>query len=102
MGVYIPKIELPKNDEIIMISRGGYVEWSDIDGSWECESKAIELPTHGRLIDADALMLKIKDYIEEYSAIDENGFHNLKWCAMKEAEMAIKDAPAIIEAEEGK
>ena len=64
-------------------------------------AEAHELPPHGRLIDADALMLKILDYIEEYSDVDEKGWHNLKWCAMKEAEMAINNAPTIIEAEEG-
>lgn len=59
----------------------------------------IPVPEHGRLIDADALMLKILDYIEEYSDVDEKGWHNLKRCAMKEAEMAINDAPTIIEVE---
>lgn len=59
----------------------------------------IELPPHGRLIDADALMGVIQDYIEEYSNLDEDGMHNLKWCAMKETEMAINDAPTIIEAD---
>ncbi len=48
-----------------------------------------------RLIDADPLILKIKDYIEEYNDTDENGYHNLKWCAMKESEMVINNAPTI-------
>ena len=60
----------------------------------------IELAPHGRLIDADALMLHILDYIEEYDDdLSDNGYHNGKWCAMKEAEMVINDAPTIIEAE---
>ena len=60
----------------------------------------IPVPEHGRLIDADALMLKIQDYIEEYGwETDENGWHNEKWCAMKETEMAINDAPTIIPAD---
>ena len=59
----------------------------------------VPVPPHGRLIDADVLMLKILDYIDEYSDVDENGWHNLKWCAMKETEMAINDAPTIIPAE---
>lgn len=59
----------------------------------------VEVEPHGRLIDADELMLKIKDYIEEYSPTDEHGMHDLKWCAMKETEMAINDAPTIIESE---
>lgn len=60
----------------------------------------VPLPPHGRLIDADALMLEIKEYIEEYDELDENGYHNLKWCAMKEAEATIANAPTIIPAEE--
>ena len=36
----------------------------------------------------------IADYLEEYDGIDENGNHDLKWCAMKEAELLIKDLPS--------
>lgn len=57
----------------------------------------IPVPPHGRLIDADALMLKIQEYIEEYGEdVDDRGWHNLKWCAMKEAEMAINDAETVL------
>lgn len=62
----------------------------------------VSVPPHGRLIDADALMLHIQGYIEEYDDdLDDNGYHSGKWCAMKEAEMVINDAPTIIPAEEG-
>ena len=37
------------------------------------------------MIDEKKLIAEIKDYIEEYSGIDENGMHNLKLCAMMEA-----------------
>lgn len=58
----------------------------------------VPVPDHGRLIDADALMLKIQDYIEEYGwETDEHGWHNEKWCAMKEAEMAINDAETVLD-----
>lgn len=60
----------------------------------------IEVPEHGRLIDADKLILRIEEYIEEYSDVDADGYHNLKWCAMVESEMAINDAPTVIEASE--
>jgi hypothetical protein len=56
---------------------------------------------HGRLIDADALMLEIQEYIEEYGwETDEHGWHNGHWCAMKEAAMVIDAAPTIIPASE--
>lgn len=67
------------------------------DAIEELQKRVPPVP-HGRLIDADALMLKILDYIEEYSDVDEKGWHNLKWCAMKEAEMAINNASTIIPA----
>ena len=59
----------------------------------------IPVPDHGRLIDADMAMLKIQEYIEEYGELDEHGWHNEKWCAMKEAAMSIDDAPTIIPAD---
>lgn len=37
------------------------------------------------MIDEKKLIAGLKEYIEEYSALDENGMHNLKWCAMMEA-----------------
>ena len=45
-------------------------------------------------VDRSYLLDRIRDYIEEYSELDENGYHDFKWCAMKEAEMVIMDAPA--------
>lgn len=105
MGIYLSNIEMPKDrgmyiaidiDGQVYAKPLGAIEWKRLD------QKAVPVPPHGRLIDADALMLKILDYIEEYSDVDEKGWHNLKWCAMKEAEMAINDAPTIIPAEEDK
>ena len=75
-------------------ANGGYVDFCDTRMP---DCPLIELPPHGRLIDADALMLIIKDYIDEYSDVDTEGYHNLKWCAMKEVEMAIEDATTVIE-----
>lgn len=48
-----------------------------------------------RLIDADALLEEIREYIDEYSLLDENGYHNGKWCAMKEAEDMLESAPTV-------
>ena len=99
MGLYIKGIEMPikKNGAVLIIYPNGKCAFED--GS---EYQAVPVPPHGRLIDADALMLHILDYIEEYADdLDDNGYHNGKWCAMKEAEMVINDAPTIIEAEEG-
>ena len=65
----------------------------------DCPLNEVPEP-HGRLGDLDALMLIIREYIDEYGELDENGFHSEKWCAMKEAEMVISEAPTIIPASE--
>ena len=95
MSILIKGMEMPTEGyRLILIHADGTVQTTD------GETTAVPVPEHGRLIDADALMLKIKDYIEEYDDLDENGYHNLKWCAMKEVEMAIEDAPTIISSAE--
>ncbi|MBR2999705.1 MAG: hypothetical protein IKF39_01800 [Oscillospiraceae bacterium] len=46
------------------------------------------------LIDRQAALTAIREYIEEYNYVDENGWHEPKWCAMKEAEMVIEGLPS--------
>jgi len=48
------------------------------------------------LISRSALKKVISEYIDEYSDLDNEGYHCEKWCAMKEAEMAIDNAPTAI------
>ena len=38
----------------------------------------------------------LAEYIEEYSELDLNGLHDLKWCAMKEAESVVENAPSVM------
>ena len=38
---------------------------------------------------------EIEEYIEEYSDLDENGYHNLKWCAMEEARDVLSMLPVV-------
>lgn len=47
------------------------------------------------LISRSALKAVINEYIDEYSDLDNQGYHCEKWCAMKEAEMAIDNAPTV-------
>ena len=106
MSILIKGMEMPKNcfDCPINCRMPDYtllcrLDFRPRDALLRNDCPLIELRPHGRLIDADALMLKIQEYIEEYSDIDENGVHDPKWCAMKEAEMVIYKAPTIIPAE---
>lgn len=87
MGVYI-NMEMSTTPVLFCIHPDGKV-FADIDGGWR-EYKAVPVPPHGRLIDADALR---KDWLEngenEY-IYDTNAFLD-----------SLDDAPTIIEAEGG-
>lgn len=90
MSVLIKGMEMPKDEGVLLwVSPDGTVTqgWHERFGiNWSgSEYKAIEIPPHGRLIDADALMadLKFVDATGEYYT-----------------EAQIEYAPTIIEAEE--
>lgn len=94
MSVLIKGMEMPQNiGEAIIITRDGKASRIRagriiIEGSTEETNVAIELPSHGRLIDADELfteMAKRKSYGE---------------LTAKSALRAVSNAPTIIEAEE--
>ena len=98
MSILIEGMEMPKNCGICCFKDG--CEFSVPLTERPSDCPLIEIPPHGRLIDADALMLVIQEYIDEYGwDVDEHGFHSEKWCAMKETEMAINDAPTVIPAD---
>ena len=114
MGIYIKGMKMPIqiNDESVVainditmtLNSSGEAELHLIhgvneDGTLSYDSyPLIEVPPHGRLVDADKIMDHIRDYIEEYGWwTDEHGYHSEKWCAMKEAEMVIEEAPTILE-----
>lgn len=88
MGVYIKGMEMPTNDEMLCIKiyPNGKVA---IDMDLECKqiATAVPVPAHGRLIDADALVM---ENYKQYGAIDDLALE------------VIKAAPTIIQAEEGK
>ena len=45
------------------------------------------------LISRQAAIDAIDDYLDEYSGLDEEGYHGEKWCAMAEAKMVIENLP---------
>lgn len=51
----------------------------------EKEEEFEKIEQERAMIDEKKLIAGLKEYIEEYSELDENGMHNLKWCAMMEA-----------------
>lgn len=48
-----------------------------------------------RLIYKEDALSFVREYIDEYDWVDENGWHTDKWCAMKEAESVIEKLPEI-------
>ena len=46
------------------------------------------------LISGQAAIDAIEDYLDEYSGLDEEGYHGEKWCAMAEARMVIENLPS--------
>ena len=44
-------------------------------------------------ISRQAAIDAIEDYLDEYSGLDEEGYHGEKWCAMAEAKMVIENLP---------
>lgn len=120
MGVYIPGIEMPKDcDECWKRFHGfGMVEHDEEWGTFYCKMAKgfcsdlrtkcplIPIPTHGRLIDADALLERFE---KEENAADEHGrdfsfsfksggVNCTEWWPVQQM---LMDAPTIIPAEEG-
>lgn len=45
-----------------------------------------------RYIDADKVIEQFKEYLDEYSWVNKQGLHDLKWCAMMEALAVVEEA----------
>ena len=61
MDILIKNMEMPKERKMFMIEPDGSVWIQIADTSYFCTgSKAVALPSHGRLIDADALIKKTR------------------------------------------
>lgn len=58
MSLYIPGLSLPKDEKAIHleIHDDGFVSQWQFGTDDEISSKAIEVPPHGRLVDADAFI----------------------------------------------
>lgn len=97
MSILIKDMDMPTaRDTLVLVKTDGTAIVYEDEAY---VTTAVPVPPHGRLIDADALKEIILDYIEEYSWLEEDGLHNLKWCAMKEVEAVIDAAPTIIPAD---
>lgn len=91
MGVYLPNVDMPIGDETItvLICPDGSI-WQRFRGTVP-GVKAVPVPPHGRLIDADALTRKLQS---RWSVAYDYEFAN------HDVWREIREAPIIIEAEE--
>ena len=88
MGIYLPNMEMPTEYPLwIVVSADGTVQYNYFNEWKTAKEKAVSVPPHGPLIDADAL----KPYMlnEHY-----------KYRHVYDAD-EIANAPTIIPAEEG-
>ena len=91
MSLYIPGCDLPKKKQKnLVVFPNGVVK--EVAYGIPCY-EAIELPPHGRLIDADALMQKYERLIKQGDISPRSGAY---------VKVFLADAPTIIEAEENK
>lgn len=101
MGVYIPKMILPQDCEECPFFMDedftwcGRCNYNICDGLVERKGKPswcdlVELPPHGRLIDADALIRQMNQKVEETN--------NVRYAWVNEMDISLADT--IIEAEE--
>lgn len=88
MSILIKGMEMPTSPVLFCVHPDGKV-FADLDGGWR-EYKAVPVPPHGRLIDADALISRVTDEKGNYYGHD---------CAV--IGEAVESAPTIIPAEEG-
>ena len=84
MSILIKGMEMPRRGMVVNIYGDGRVT-NHFDESGKTIGKAVPVPPHGRLIDADAVSLEGGPY--EYD----------EWC--KWALIQYQDAPTVIEAE---
>lgn len=101
MSILITGMEMPKDRAIIEIHpAGGY---ACTRYGFEI-GKVIELPPHGRLIDADALMdgwMNLREATKYGNETKEQMSHSYSTMMMYEIADVIEDAPTIIQADGG-
>lgn len=91
-GIYIPGMEMPKKDEVISIYSDGTAYRRSLALRLPIsKSKALPVPEHGRLIDADELNKKPKKCFR----VQDGAFPKSEWFIRASD---LFDAPAIIPA----
>ena len=97
MSVLIRGMEMPKNGETITITICGdglvFEEWKEPGSVF----KAVPVPEHGRLIDADVLLER--EWVHDYKYEGDPGKIKI-YVEIDDIVSAVEDAPTIIPADE--
>ncbi|MBR2697467.1 MAG: hypothetical protein IKE76_02665 [Clostridia bacterium] len=107
-GIYIPSMEMPQRDEVISIYPDGTAHRHHLGLRLHIsESKAVPVPDHGRLIDADALYEKFllleREAMSALQTTSIGSVDGIKWSAILTERTGYKfdivDASTIIPAD---
>lgn len=95
MSVYIRDMEIPPVGRVLMVFPSGRVLEVSSDKIQDAYkgAEAVELPPHGRLIDADALIVRMKKAEEAQPEIAD-----VYWDEIKTVKMWLATEPTVIEA----
>lgn len=104
MSILIKGMEMPKEMRTLTIFPNGYVAVYNSFDTFVSETKAIQIPPHGRLIDADALDDAFTDLRWENGDYKSGALIHWgdrpHWCLTgSEVENLINAAPTIIPAD---
>ena len=101
--ILIKGMEMPTDrSRWVVIYPDGKVDYSDKTDEWETlKDKAISVPSHGRLIDADALTVKLQRHREYHSDDSKSGAAISNGIGQCLDIINGKECPTIIPAEEG-
>lgn len=90
MGIYLPKMEMPRKGQMLVIFPDG-TSYVCFNGMREriAQTEAVPVPPHGRCIDADALKQNTYEIYDPMGIIEAVPVD------------VIDNAPTVIEAEEG-
>ena len=95
-GVYISNFEMPKDGyrQLFLTAEGEIIWYPTSPQNGEIRIRAIPVPDHGRLIDADALCMKLKMMYAKAFGEGNTAYH----AAYRSLERVVSHEPTIIPA----
>lgn len=101
MSLLIKSMEMPTDYPLwVVVSADGTVQYNYFNEWKTAEEKAVPVPPHGRLIDADTMITSIKRQTD-FLKIMGDDLATIAEVLEKGFLQEIENAPTIIEAEDG-